>query len=160
MTDANVTLRPCREEDDAFLFALYASTREAELAPVPWSDAQKVAFLRQQFEAQHRWWRDNYLGSTFDVIEVDGTSAGRLYVHRTSGEHRIIDIALMPAFQGRGIGGALLRGVLGAADRSGALVSLHVESFNPARRLYERLGFVRVGGDDIHMRMERPSPGV
>jgi ribosomal protein S18 acetylase RimI-like enzyme len=132
-----VTLRPARPDDRELLYGIYASTRVEELANVPWDDEAKEGFLRAQFDAQDRWWREHYEGASFDVVLVDGEPAGRLYTFATEDEIRIVDIALLPAFRGSGIGSALLRDVL--AD--GRRVTIHVERMNPALRLYERLGF-------------------
>ena len=78
-----VALRPVDRVADAdFLYAVYASTRAEELAVVPWSEAQKEGFLRMQFDAQDRYWREQNPAAAFDVILVGGTPAGRLYVNR------------------------------------------------------------------------------
>jgi ribosomal protein S18 acetylase RimI-like enzyme len=75
------------------------------------------------------------------------------------GEIRLVDIALLPEHRGRGIGGALLRGLLDEGAVSGRRVSMHVERSNPALRLYERLGFERVKDDGIYWLMEWSLPG-
>lgn len=152
-----VSLRPITGEDDGFLLGLYASTRAEELALVPWSDAQRQAFLRMQFDAQTRHYATHYADrSTFDVIVVDGAPAGRLIVHRGAADVRIVDIALLPSFRGKGVGAGLLRALLAEADAAGKSVSIHVEYNNPALRLYERLGFVKVGEHGISWLMQRP----
>lgn len=148
-------LRPVTPDDAEFLLRLYASTRERELAQVPWSAEQKALFLRQQFDTQASWWLQEYSEATFDVVEIDGRSAGRLYVHRAGREHRIVDIALLPEHCGQGIGTRLIQAVLAEAERAGARVTLHVEVLNPARRLYERLGFVLVEDRGVYLLMER-----
>ena len=135
-----MTLRPVADGDRAFLVALYASTREQELAQQPWTDEQRAAFIEHQFAAQDTHYRAHYDGATLDVIEIDGRRAGRLYVHRGPSDVRVMDIALMPAFRGRGIGGRLLEGLREEARASGRKLSIHVEEANPARRLYERVG--------------------
>ena len=137
-------LRPVTPADREFLLAVYAGVREAELAQVPWPNGAKEAFVRQQFEAQDRYYREYYAGATFDVIEVDGRPAGRLYVDRWPAEIRIVDIALASAFRGSGVGTALLRELIAEAEASGRSLTIHVEHGNPARRLYERLGFLAV----------------
>jgi ribosomal protein S18 acetylase RimI-like enzyme len=104
---------------------------------VPWVHEPKEGFLRAQFDAQDRWWREHYVDASFDVVLVDGEPAGRLYVCASEDEIRIVDIALLPEHRGSGIGSALLGDVL--AD--GRRVTIHVERMNPALRLYERLGF-------------------
>jgi GNAT superfamily N-acetyltransferase len=124
------------------LLRVYRSTREEELAMViDWTDEQKDAFVRSQFEAQHAWYRDHYEGAQFDVILVEGAPAGRLYVHRRDRAIRLVDITLLPEFRAGGIGTSLLRGLLAEAEAAGKPVTIHVEVFNPAMRLYERLGF-------------------
>jgi len=135
-----VTLRPVAGGDRAFLLALYASTRAHELALLPWPDEQKAAFVEHQFDAQDSHYRAHYDGAALDVIEVGGEPAGRLYVHRGSRDVRVMDIALAPAFRGRGIGTGLLTALREEARASGLKLSIHVEEGNPARRLYERLG--------------------
>jgi GNAT superfamily N-acetyltransferase len=136
-----VTLRPVTTEDRGLLYSVYASTREGELASVDWTEEEKAAFLWQQFEAQDRHYREQYDGAAYDVIEVDSRPAGRLYVARWDDEIRIMDIALLPENCRRGIGTGLLHDLLDEGARTGKRVTVHVEQFNPARRLYERLGF-------------------
>ena len=102
---AGVRLRPIGPEDQAFLYEVYASTRADEMARLDWHEAQKRAFLRMQFEAQHKDYTARYRGARFDIMELDGEPIGRLYVDRRKGEIHVIDIALLPAYRGRGIGG-------------------------------------------------------
>jgi ribosomal protein S18 acetylase RimI-like enzyme len=146
-------LRPATEADRDFLLELYAGTREAELAQVAWEDGVKRAFLEHQFSAQDQHYRTNYPGATLDVIEVDGERAGRLYVHRGEEDIRIMDIAVAPAFRGRGIGTALIEELMAEAGSTGRSLSIHVEMQNPARSLYERLGFVPAGEHGVYVLM-------
>ena len=149
-----VAFRPIGPDDDAFLRRVYASTREEELRPVPWTPSEKEAFLRQQFEAQHAFYQERYTGTRFEVILQDGQPIGRLYVARWSDEIRIVDIALLPEHRGAGIGGAIVRGLLAEAAAAGKPVRIHVERLNPARRLYERLGFVPIEDKGVYYLME------
>jgi ribosomal protein S18 acetylase RimI-like enzyme len=137
-------LRPATDADREFLLAVYGAVREAELSQVQWPEGAKEAFVAQQFDAQDRYYREYYANATFDVIEVDGRPAGRLYVDRWPAEIRIVDIALAAEFRGGGVGTALLRELIAEAETSGRSLTIHVEQGNPARRLYERLGFVPV----------------
>lgn len=151
-------LRPATDDDAELLLRVYASTREEELRRVSWPDEQKAEFLRMQFDAQARHYRAHYAGATYDVILVDGAPAGRLYLYRLPRELRIMDVALLPEFRRRGIGERILRDLFADADQHGQLVSIHVEHLNPARRLYERLGFRAVDeGDEpaAYVLMER-----
>lgn len=152
-----VTLRACVPEDEPFLLRVYRSTREPELAATGWTEEEKRAFVAMQFSAQAHHYREHYPGATFAVIEVGGAPAGRLYLHRRERELRIMDIALLPEFRGRGIGSGLLRALVGEAAAEGRSVSIHVERFNRALRLYERLGF-RVAADrGVYLLLERPA---
>ncbi|HET9765946.1 MAG TPA: GNAT family N-acetyltransferase [Thermoanaerobaculia bacterium] len=151
-----LNLRPTTDADLPFLFRLYASTREEELAGVDWPQEQKDAFVRQQFEAQHAWYREQYAGASFDVVEVDGEPAGRLYVDRWPREVRIVDISLLAQHRGRGFGSALLAALFAEADAAGKPVSVHVERFNPALRLYGRLGFAFREDKGVYLLLERP----
>jgi ribosomal protein S18 acetylase RimI-like enzyme len=136
-----ISLRPALPGDDEFLFSVYASTRAEEMELVNWTTTQKEAFLRLQFRAQDLFYRENYAGAEYWVIQQDDQPAGRLYVQRREDEIRIMDISLLPEFRRRGIGSSLLNQVLGEAAKSNLPVTIHVERFNPALDLYKRLGF-------------------
>jgi ribosomal protein S18 acetylase RimI-like enzyme len=154
------TLRRAGAEDAELLLRVYRATRAEELAVVPWTDAEREAFLRQQFTAQDAYWRQLRPRTRRYVVEVGGRGAGRLYVDRTAQEIRIVDIALLPEFRGAGVGTALLRGVLAEGEAAGLPVTIHVERGNRARRLYGRLGFERVADAGAYDRYERRPPAV
>ena len=155
-----VVLRPEAPADRAFLRELYGSTRELEMGVMPWSEEQKRAFLDMQFRAQDVYYHENYYDTDFLVIEVDGERAGRLYVQRAEDAIYLVDIALLPAFRGRGIGGRMMDGILGEARAAGKKVSIYVEYFNPARRLYDRLGFRPLDTNGVYLRMVWAPEGV
>jgi ribosomal protein S18 acetylase RimI-like enzyme len=152
----SITLRAVAAGDEGFLYEVYASTRQEELAPLPWTEAQKAAFLRMQFDAQARHYHEHFSEAAFLVIVRDGRPAGRLYVDRRPEGIRIIDIALLPEHRRAGIGTALFQELLAEGDRQGKPVSLHVEHLNPAMRLYERLGFRKVEDTGVYYLLERP----
>jgi ribosomal protein S18 acetylase RimI-like enzyme len=154
-----VALRPVEPGDEEFLYRVYASTRQEELAQTGWEEAQKESFLRMQFDAQSRYYREHYTEAKFSVILADGRPAGRLYVARWPEEIRIVDIALLPEHRGARIGTSLLRDLISESEESGKPLSIHVERFNPALRLYERLGFRKVADKGVYFLMER-SPGA
>jgi ribosomal protein S18 acetylase RimI-like enzyme len=153
-------LRPATEADRELLLEIYAGTRADELAVVQWDGATKRAFVEQQFHAQDVHYRRHYPEATRDVIEVQGEPAGRLYVQRGPDEILIVDIALLPAFRGLGVGTLLVRGLMEEAAAAAARLAIHVERQNPARRLYERLGF-EIAGDDggVYLLMAWTPPG-
>lgn len=139
---SGLTFRRIADADSPFLARLYASTREDELAMTPWSDAQKAAFLDMQFRAQHAHYQTHYPDADWLVITRDEADIGRLYLARWPSQHCLIDIAFLPAHRGKGLGDSLLRDLMDEAAACGKAVSIHVEKFNPAMRLYRRLGFV------------------
>jgi ribosomal protein S18 acetylase RimI-like enzyme len=149
-----VALRPATDADREFLVGLYGSTRDEELSQVPWAPGQRAAFVRMQFDAQDAQYRAHNPRGAFDVIEVAGQPAGRLYVDRRPGDFRIVDISLLAEFRGAGVGGLLVSGLIEEAAASGCIVSIHVEIHNRAAGLYSRLGFAAVAEHGVYQRME------
>jgi ribosomal protein S18 acetylase RimI-like enzyme len=138
---AGLAFRPITDTDPPFLARVYASTRAEELAVTPWTDAQKAAFLDMQFQAQHTHYQRYYPEADWLVTMRGGEDIGRLYIERWPRQHCIIDIAFLPAHRGQGLGAALLRDLMDEAAAVGKAVAIHVEKYNPAMRLYRRLGF-------------------
>jgi ribosomal protein S18 acetylase RimI-like enzyme len=149
------TLRPVRVEDQNFLFRLYASTRTHEIAAFGWPAAQQEAFLRMQFMAQQRGYESAYPQAEHNVVELDGSPIGRLMIYREKDSVRLVDIALLAGHRGQGLGGELIGALIEQCARAGATLRLQVLQTNPARRLYERLGFTRTGEDAMYIEMER-----
>jgi ribosomal protein S18 acetylase RimI-like enzyme len=155
-----IRYRAATPDDVPFFLYLYATTRIDEMNLVPWTDEQKAAFLQQQFFAQKAHYDEYYVDCQFLVIEMDGERIGRLYIDRDEQEIAIIDIALLPQFRGRGIGRMLMQEILDEARDTGKAVRIYVEHFNPARHLYDRLGFEHVDTNGVYhlMRWVAPVP--
>lgn len=149
-----IRLRRICEQDNGFLCRLYASTRADEMALLDWSDEQKSEFLAMQFRAQSDFYTQQFKQASFDVIEREGNAIGRLYVDRRPDEIRIIDIALMPAYRGKGIGGGIMHALLDEAAEENKSVTIHVEHNNPAMHLYRRLGFRHLSDEGVYYLME------
>jgi len=132
--------------------------RRDELAPVPWPAEAKAAFLADQFRLQHQHYTTHFAAAELLLISRGDTSIGRVYLFRTPSEIRVMEISLLEAEHGQGLGGAILRGVLDEADAAGLEVTLHVEPYNRARRLYERLGFVAGEQQGVYLFMSRKPP--
>jgi ribosomal protein S18 acetylase RimI-like enzyme len=160
--EIGLTFRRVTDADLPVLARIYASTRAEELAPVPWSDADKAAFLDMQFRAQHAHYQQHYPEADWLMTMRGEENIGRLYLGRLPSQHRIIDIAFLPEYRGRGLGEALLRDLLDEAAAAGKPVSIHVEKLNPAMRLYRRLGFVTEEDKGIYdlMRWTAPPSGA
>ena len=150
----SIHLRVVDVADEDFLFSVYASTRADEMARVDWTAGQQEAFLRMQFRAQTQFYIENYPGAEFQVIMLNGQPIGRLYIHKRENEIRIMDIALLPEFRGQGIGLRLLRDILKQGKNLNLPVTIHVEQFNPALRLYQRMGFRPKEDKGVYLLME------
>ncbi len=154
LTDLGITFRPITIADQPFLQQVYASTRYEEMVLVDWGDLQKEVFLQMQFNAQHQYYQANYTQTAFQVILWHGESIGRLYVARWQQEIRIVDLALLPQHRDRGIGTQILKDLLAEGKQQHLPVRIHVEQFNRALRLYDRLGFQKIGEHGVYWLME------
>lgn len=150
-----ISLRPATQQDGNLLLEIYASTRADELALVPWTAEQKATFVRMQSDAQHEHYRKKYPRAGFSVIVVDQRAAGRLYLAENESEIRILDLTLLPNERNHGVGTILLRKLIEEATKKKKALRIFVESFNPALRLFERLGFSKLEEHGIYSLMER-----
>ena len=150
-------LRTAHAGDMTFLRRLYRTFRAEEVAPLPWPEAAKDAFLDDQFRLQHEHFTTVFADADFLVVEQGGAAVGRLYLQRSDQGVLIVDIGLLPQVRRQGLGRAVMEWVVQEAVRARASrVWLHVLSSNlAARRLYERLGFAAVSEDGGRIRMER-----
>jgi ribosomal protein S18 acetylase RimI-like enzyme len=158
MKPCGITLRDASDSDRPFLLEIYASTRAAEMALVPWTEPQKRAFVEMQFAAQVRGYAETHPDAAQRIVLAGDRPAGRIYVDRGEREIHILDITIAPEFRNSGIGSAVLGEVLAEADRDGKTVSIFVEDFNASRRLFERLGFSVAGQDGFLLRLEYHPP--
>lgn len=148
---AGCRLRPARDRDMVFLRRLYRHLRAAEVATVDWPAAQKNAFCDMQFDAQHTDWTARFAKAWFLVVTHRSAPIGRFYVDPGGDEVRVIDIALLPEWRGKGIGAALLNALADwAAPRP---VVLQVQFGSRAQQLYARLGFVEYARQDGRVQM-------
>jgi ribosomal protein S18 acetylase RimI-like enzyme len=149
-----ISLRLASASDNEFLIRVYASTRREEMASWGWDLGQQASFVRMQFDARHRGYEATYPSAENSVVSVDDTPVGSIIVFRGSNEIRIVDVALLPEFRGRGIGEELIGMLISEGARSGSALRLNVLRGNPAAHLYERLGFIAKGGDALYCEME------
>lgn len=159
--DMTVSLRPFRPEDQDFLFRLYAGTRQQEVSAWGWSSAQQETFLRMQFNAQQRGYEMTYENAEHQIVILEDDASeenriGRIMVLRAQGAVLLVDISLLPEYRGRGIGGGLIQDWVEQCNKDKFVVRLQVLKTNPAQRLYERLGFLKMGEDELYFQMERP----
>ncbi len=150
----SITLRPVQPDDEAFLFDLYASTRRDEMAAWGLDDAMLAQMLRMQFAGQQGTYRAQFPEADHHLILHDERPIGRLLVDRAEAAVVLVDVALLPEARGSGLGTRLLRALQAEAAEKGLPLRLKVVLTNPARRLYQRLGFVGLGDDGVFEQME------
>lgn len=155
-----ITLRPAVADDEEFLYQLYAATRAGELALGQWDEAQAAAFLQLQFRAQQQSYRRQFPTATTQIIVAGEVAVGRFITNRNAAEILLVDISLLEAWQGRGIGTALIQSLQAEAAASGRPVRLHVLVTNRAQRLYQRLGFVAHGEPSVYLAMTWQPPAA
>ena len=158
ITGSTLELRPVAPADEPLLRRIYATTREDELRLTGWPAEQQASFLRQQFDAQHQWYQTHFAAGDFDLILKNGQPIGRLYVYRQPHDIDVIDIALLPEYRAQGTGTFLMRRILAEAAAAAQTVTLHVECFNRARSLYDRLGFHPIGEEGVYVEMRWEPP--
>jgi len=147
VTGIDWTLRPVTVEDHDFVVELNRVAMGSYLeATFGWNDAALSAYLDERFDA-----------SGGQVIQVAGVDVGELLVEERPDRLFVVRLALLPEWQGRGIGSAVVSTLVDRARELGAAVVLDVLGVNSrAVRLYESLGFVRIAESetDVSMRLE------
>jgi ribosomal protein S18 acetylase RimI-like enzyme len=151
----SVTMRAATPDDEAFLLFVYDSSRSEELAQVQWQDGQREAFVKWQFDLQRREYDARFPDAEYDVILVDDQPAGRIWIGRDAEEIHLLDIVVLPEFQNRGVGRALLSSLIDEAKQTGLALRHTVFVMNDdALRFYERLGFITIGDLGAYKHME------
>jgi ribosomal protein S18 acetylase RimI-like enzyme len=138
----DINYRPANERDFDFLYRLHALTMREYVEDTfgPWDEAFQQAYFRKKFDP-----------AAHTVIQWGGEDVGVLYVQNRTEELFIASLEILPAYQRRGIGTAVIRMVQESASRQGKPVALQVLKANiAARGLYQRLGFGVTGENDTH----------
>jgi ribosomal protein S18 acetylase RimI-like enzyme len=137
--------RPATAADIPFLLALRRETMDGHMVAsgIAVDDDSRRARVMHQFECA-------------EILLASDLPVGLLKLQRQPGEWEIVQLQLARAVRGRGFGRSLLEDILAEAVRNSAAVRLSVLKANPARRLYEKLGFKVVGEDahEFHMRID------
>ena len=147
---ANISLRQATPDDEPFLLGVYASTRDEELAGLDWDDNQKHAFIKMQFLVRER----SYPRGDDRIVLMNGRPIGRMLVNRSDSAILLTDIALLTEYRNAGIGSGLIQDLMKEAADSAKPLHLHVLETSAAVRLYERLGFSRLGTEAAYLEMK------
>jgi hypothetical protein len=153
-TPPQLELRPVTPADEEFLVRVYGSTREAELALVPWDVAQREMFIRFQYLAQRNHYQTEYPDAEPLLVLFDGQAAGRLFVHRRVNEIRLLDYTLAPAYRAHPAGAVLIRNLMTEAANANKKLNIHLEPLNWAQALFEELGFAPIANNGAHVLYE------
>jgi ribosomal protein S18 acetylase RimI-like enzyme len=139
-----IELRAARQEDAGFLYGLLKATMQEYVAQIwGWEEAWQQAYFQEHFDpSQER------------IVVLEGEDIGVLAIEEREDELFLAKISILPEYQGQGIGTQLIGSLLDRAFGRGLPVTLQVLKGNPARRLYERLGFVVVGVTETHTLMK------
>ncbi|MHC4598048.1 MAG: GNAT family N-acetyltransferase [Planctomycetota bacterium] len=139
-----IARRPATAEDDGFAYRVKKQALGPYITEVwGWDEAVQREFHRNEFDA-----------SRLEILAWSGRDVGTMAV-RSDGEGlTLFALYILPQCQNRGIGTRLLRALQEEARGKGIPVKLQVLKVNPARRLYERMGFIAKGETDTHIQME------
>lgn len=149
-----INFRVIHDSDRQFLIELYGNTRAWEFENSIWSNEERDVFIKRQFELQDQSYKANYIGAIHRIIQLDDMDIGRLIVNRSNDIMHIIDLSILSAYQGRGIGTDILKSLINEAQGGKVPVTLSVEQNNPALHLYNRLGFQQVGVTGHHLSLK------
>jgi ribosomal protein S18 acetylase RimI-like enzyme len=157
---STLAVRPALPQDEIFLYDLYSAIRGPEFALAPIPAAQKEQLMRMQFRAQMSEYTQMYPNSCYHLVLLDSKPAGRLWVAPGNGELQLVDIAVHPNLQGKGIGTVLVQRVQQEAAKARLPIRCCVFRFNTGSlRFHQRLGFSILREDQTHYHLEwRPVP--
>ena len=157
MNSQSFNLRAATPDDEAFLLQVFADTRpEFDLL----DEGQKLALLKMQYNIRQLQYDDAYPQAESMIVIQQDLPVGRILVAEGEREFTLIDIALLSGYRNSGIGSHLIRQLLDRARAAGKPVRLQVLKSNPARHLYERLGFEMVEEQSMYVEMKyKPNNG-
>lgn len=142
-------MRPAVGDDFAFLVELFYAVRGPDFEQLDQVVARQM--LDMQFQAQVSSYRTTYPGAVHTIFELlDGTPIGRMIHDEGPSVLHIIDIAVLPVYRCQGVGTSAVVALQQVAARRKSGVTLNVARDNPARSLYQRLGFTENGDDEVY----------
>lgn len=142
MNPGLISYRPAAAADFDFLFALHEAAMRptVEIVYGPWDAEWQRTYFRQHFDP-----------AATSIIRVDGRDAGMLQTQERAEELFLVRLEILPAYQRRGAGTAVVRALVEQAAAQGKPVALRVLKGNiPARNFYQRLGFGVTGETGTH----------
>jgi len=145
---STLAVRPALPQDEIFLYDLYFAIRGPEFEHAPLTLTQREYLIRMQFRGQMSAYTQLFPSSCYHIVLLDGRPIGRLWVAQTEREFHLVDIAVHPSVQSKGIGTALIQRLQQEATRARLPIVSCVSRFNEGSlRFHRRLGF-QVARDD------------
>jgi ribosomal protein S18 acetylase RimI-like enzyme len=143
---SSLDVRPAKPSDREFFVALRNVTLKRYVEKIwGWDEAEQRARSELAFEKL-----------PIEIVEEDGLPVGSLAVVHED-DHDLLElVAVLPEAQGQGIGSALIAVIQEEAAQRGVVLRLSVLVNNPARALYERLGFRVIRIEDPRVFMVWP----
>jgi len=157
---STLAVRPALPQDEIFLYDLYVALRGPLFALTPLTPAQQQHLLRMQFRAQMSSYAQQFPNSCYHVVLLDSKPVGRLWVAPVGDALMLVDIALHPSVQSKGLGAVLVQRLQQEAQAKKMPIRSMVDRFNPGSlRFHQRLGFTIVREDQLNYYLEwRPVP--
>jgi GNAT superfamily N-acetyltransferase len=150
----SISTRPVTPDDDSFLRRVYKSSRGDDLRGLQWDEDRIDEFLEMQYDAERKFFENDYRKATDQIVALDGQPAGRLIVERREHEIRCVDLSLLPEHRNQGVGTFIINTLQSEATAANLPLRLQVIRFNRAVNLFERMGFVRTSETGTHFQME------
>jgi ribosomal protein S18 acetylase RimI-like enzyme len=155
-----ITTRPATPDDRALLYRIFASSREEEFALLDWPPDKVEQLMRQQFELQTKGYGSMFPDADHRIILVNGEPVGRVLIHQSDAEIRMVDMAILTQFRRKGIGRAIVEGLKQTAQKAGKPLRHHVYHGElNAIRFYFALGYRVAVNEETGFQMEwTPAP--
>ena len=150
-----ISFRPETSEDDAFLRRLILGPIIEELGAETWTEPMRTHLAGVQYTSRRQGVRGRYPDGESRIVVADGIAAGWLYTAGFPEVVWLVEVMILSEFRGHGIGSAAVRKVVESAGARPVQLKVNVTN-DGATRLYERLGFRRIGGDEVQHLMEHP----
>ncbi len=159
---STLAVRPALPQDEIFLYELYVAIRGPLFALAPITPNQREHLLRMQFRAQLSSYTQQFPNSCYHLVLLDSKPVGRLWVAPAGDAFLLVDIAIHPNIQSKGLGTALVQRLQQEAQNARLPIRSTVDRFNPGSlRFHQRLGFQIVREDQLQYYLEwRPAPLV
>jgi ribosomal protein S18 acetylase RimI-like enzyme len=140
--------RPATPDDEEFLYQLLKATMRGYVDQIwGWDEDWQRAYFHMRFDPAKN-----------QIVVLDDQDVGVISVEWREDVVHLCTLFILPEYQGRGIGTQLISALQAAASREGLPMTLRVLKVNPAKRLYERLGFMVVEEDEARYVMKTTPP--